>query len=174
MDKNDIIEENKAVHLGHGKTNPWIGMTNSRFKILISSNLRKTHGMSVRSQFVNSVQRPYAGSGRFKLGVDCVDCNKHFGKSEKVTVIGKNGRKRTTAAYQVDHVYGIHPLKDLTEDLSQHVADMMYGELQVLCYHCHQDKSIKEVKEKKVNREANKAKEMLKQFNKNNELGLDF
>ena len=68
-----------------------------------------------------------------------------MGKSQKFLPRLKNGQKakRETLVYQVDHVKGIHKLKDFETDLQQYFNTMMYGKLQILCYECHSKKTAK-------------------------------
>jgi hypothetical protein len=111
------------------------------------SALRKVWRATSRSRHLQEVRFPYKGkSGRGKWGVKCVYCGKVRGLSEKFFPPLKNGKvsKRKTLAYQVDHIHDNAPLLDLKDDLGKYAETLFYGELRVLCYDCHKDRTKKQ------------------------------
>ena len=128
-----------------------LGVTDGQFRTYIITSLRETFRNTRRAAFIRKVRIPYKGPRNWSYYVQCVECERQMGDREKFrprTTTGKLA-KRETSTYDVDHRHGITPYKNL-EDLTAFAKDLFQGELQVLCYRCHKDKT-KQQKAKKGN-----------------------
>ena len=129
-----------------GVINPNTGKTDGQLKSMIRSALRKVWRATGRKMFLESVQEPYVGKGKYRLGVRCALCGKMWGKSEKVM----RGKKKTSA-YNVDHIEECHEFLSL-DDLSEYAKSLLMPPLsgyRILCtLGCHEEVTKKQTKER--------------------------
>lgn len=123
-----------------GVKNPKTGITDAMLRAKISSAMRKTWQATSRSAFIKSVRVPYVGSGRYKFGLICVECDKMYGLSEKMEITTKAGKKKLTSAIQIDHISENASLRDIS-NVGEYCLTLFFGEQQVMCYPCHKEKT---------------------------------
>lgn len=123
------------------KINPKLGLSDAALRSQIRSALRKVWRLSSRRKFLEKVRVPHEGPGRGRYDVICAKCDKRMGFSEKITPTNADGtkRKRPTLAYQVDHLHGNPPFLDIEKDLGAYANSLIFGEMRVVCYECHQE-----------------------------------
>jgi len=126
-----------------GEIHPKLGVTEGNLKSQIRSALRKIWRNTTRKVFILSVRIPYEGEGRFKWAVECKECPKVLGQSEKNFEINNDGTvtKRKMLAYEVDHIDGNHELTEIKDHLGKYAQTLFFGELQILCRTCHKKKT---------------------------------
>lgn len=127
-----------------GIINPKYGMTDAAFFGKIRSMLRKEwrHSQPYRDA-IKRAKKPYIGAGRRKFSIACEQCHIEYAIGERIKVeSAKAGIMKDVLAYQIDHKIDAGSLKSFS-DLSG-FADRLFcshNELQVLCYHCHKEKT---------------------------------
>jgi hypothetical protein len=117
------------------------GITDGKMRTLIKSQLRPLWRQTSRKMFINSVRYRSINpaTGREHYVVDCADCSRVIGCSEKERrPLAKGGlSKKPRSVYEIDHVDGITPLTDIRLTLGEHFHSMIYGKQDVVCYACH-------------------------------------
>lgn len=129
-----------------GVINPIYGMTNAAFFGKIRSMLRKEwrHSQMYRDA-LKRAKVPFKGEGRRKYSIKCEGCGIEYAMGERI-VVGetKQGKPKDSLAYQIDHKIDAGSLK--TFDNLSGFAERLFcspEDLQVLCWHCHKDKTYK-------------------------------
>ena len=134
------------------KIDPVTGITEGAMRTLLKSVLRPCWRRTSRKTFIASVryhsENPKTGRNWFV--VDCADCKRVMGCSEKERRPLKSGglSKKPRSVYEIDHVDGITPLTDIRKTLGEHFYSMIYGKQEVVCYSCHQARSAIQTKER--------------------------
>lgn len=135
-----------------GAKDPVTGITDGKLRTLLKSNLRPIWRNTSRKVFINSVRYKAENpkTGRPWFVVDCCDCGRVMGASEKEFRTLKNGSrsKKARSVYEIDHVDGITPLGDIKETLGEHFHSMIYGPQEVVCHECHKKRTAKQTKER--------------------------
>lgn len=131
-----------------GQKDPVTGITEGAMRTLLKSNLRPIWRSTSRKTFIASVRRRAVNpkTGREWFVVDCVDCGRVMGCSEKERrPLAKGGlSKKPRSVYEIDHINGITPLTDIKETLGLHFDSLIYGKQEVCCYACHKLRSAKQ------------------------------
>ena len=135
-----------------GKKDPVTGITDGAMRTLLKSALRPIWRRCSRKTFIASV-RYHAinpATGRNWYVVDCCDCKRVMGCSEKERrPLAKGGlSKKARSVYEIDHVDGITPLTDIRLTLGEHFHELIYGRQEVVCYTCHKARTAKQSKER--------------------------
>ena len=137
-----------------GKINPVTGITDGAMRSLLKSVLRPCWRRTSRKTFIESVryQSTNPSTGRKWFAVDCCDCGRVIGCSEKERrPLAKGGlSKKARSVLEVDHVDGITPLGDIRLTLSEHFHSMIYGKQEIVCYSCHKIRSAAQTKERNL------------------------
>ena len=124
-----------------GQINPTTGVTDGQLRTLLKSNLRPIWRRTSRRTFIASVRYHAENpkTGRQWYVVDCQDCGRTMGCSEKERrPLAKGGlSKKPRSVYEIDHVDGITPLTDIRLTLGEHFHSMIYGKQDVVCCACH-------------------------------------
>jgi len=135
-----------------GQIDPITGITEGKLRTLLKSNLRPIWRQTSRKTFINSVRYKAENpkTGRQWYVIDCVDCNRVMGVSEKEFRTLKNGRKskKARSVFEIDHVDGITSLGDIRLTLGEHFHSMMYGKHEVVCFSCHAKRTARQTKER--------------------------
>ena len=135
-----------------GVKDPTTGITEGAMRTLLKSNLRPIWRRTSRRTFIESVRSKATNpkTGREWFAVDCCDCKRVMGCSEKERRPLVNGglSKSARSVFEVDHVDGITPLTDIEETLGSHFTSMVYGRQEIVCYACHKIRSAKQTKER--------------------------
>ena len=135
-----------------GKIDPVTGITDGAMRTLLKSALRPIWRRCSRKTFIASVRYHAINSktGRNWYVVDCCDCKRVMGCSEKERrPLAKGGlSKKARSVYEIDHVDGITPLTDIRETLGDHFHSLIYGKHEVLCYECHAIRTAKQTKKR--------------------------
>ena len=133
-----------------GVIDPVTGITEGRLRTLLKSNLRPIWRRTSRKVFIESKRYKATNpkTGREWFVVDCVDCGRVMGCSEKERRPLKAGglSKKARSVFEIDHVDGITPLKDIRLTLGEHFHSMIYGRQEVVCYMCHKARTVKQSK----------------------------
>jgi hypothetical protein len=136
-----------------GEIDQITGITEGKMRTLLKSNLRPIWRNTSRKVFVNSVRRKDTNpkTGRLWNVVDCADCGRVMGQSEKERRIKKDGslEKKAKSVYEIDHVDGIAPLGDIQATLGDLWYTMIYGKMEVTCVACHKKRTAKQVIERR-------------------------
>ena len=84
--------------------------------------------------------------------MDCVDCKRVMGCSEKERrpLVSGGLSKKPRSVYEIDHVDGITPLTDIRQTLGEHFHELIYGKMEVVCYKCHKQRTAKQTKERNL------------------------
>jgi hypothetical protein len=139
-----------------GQINPATGITDGKMRTLIKSNLRTIWRNTSRKQFILSKRRRAINpkTGRMWNVLDCAECGRVMGVSEKERRVKKDGglEKRAKSVYEINHIHGIAPLADIRETLGDYWHDLIYGESEVLCVACHKAFTQKENKQRRENK----------------------
>ena len=139
--------------LKRGEINPKIGCTDGHLRSQIRSALRKVWRNSARRVFLETVRFPYEGkTGRGKWGVECVECGRKMGYSEKEFRTKKDGTptKQKKLVYEVNHIGdGNHSFLDIKNDLGMFAYDLLYGEQEILCWKCHGKETKRQTNKRK-------------------------
>lgn len=135
-----------------GAIDPTTGITEGKMRSLLKSNLRPIWRSTSRKTFIASVRYKATNpkTGREWFVVDCCDCKRVMGCSEKERrPLAKGGlSEKPRSVYEIDHINGITPLGDIKETLGEHFHSMIYGKQEVVCYKCHAKRSAKQQKER--------------------------
>lgn len=135
-----------------GQINPVTGITDGKLRTLIKSNLRPLWRQTSRKVFINAVRYKATNpaTGRQWNVLDCVDCGRVMGVSEKERRVKKDGSlsKKPRSVFEIDHVDGITPLGDIRETLGEHFYEMINGKQEVVCYKCHKERTAKQTTER--------------------------
>jgi hypothetical protein len=133
-----------------GITDPITGITEGSMRTLLKSNLRPIWRRTSRRIFINSVRyhAENPATGRNWFAVDCVDCGRVMGCSEKERrPLAKGGlSKKARSVFEVDHIDGITSLGDIRLTLGEHFHSMIYGTLEICCYKCHKARTAAQTK----------------------------
>ena len=127
-----------------GIINPKYNMTDAAFFGKIRSMLRQ--GWRYSQPYKDAIKRakkPYMGIGRRKFSIECESCGNKYAIGERLeTGETKSGKLKTSLAYQVDHKIDAGSLKCFA-DLSGFAERLFCSadDLQILCYHCHKEKT---------------------------------
>ena len=117
-------------------------------RTLLKSNLRPLWRQTSRKVFINSVRRKAENptTGRQWFVLDCADCGRVMGCSEKERRVKKDGTlsKKPRSVFEIDHVNGITPLGDIRETLGEHFYSMINGEQEACCYSCHKARTARQ------------------------------
>ena len=131
-----------------GQIDPITGITEGKLRTLLKSNLRPIWRQCSRKMFINSVRYKAENpkTGRQWNVIDCVDCKRVMGVSEKEFRTLKSGvkSKKARSVFEIDHVDGITSLGDIRLTLGEHFHSMMYGKHEVVCYECHAARTAKQ------------------------------
>lgn len=135
-----------------GKIDPVTGITEGKMRTLIKSQLRPIWRRCSRKTFIASV-RYHAinpSTGRNWFVVDCQDCGRVMGCSEKERrPLAKGGlSKKARSVLEVDHVEGITPLTDIRLTLGDHFHSMIFGKQEIVCWTCHAKRTAKQQKQR--------------------------
>ena len=130
------------------KIEPQTGITPAALRSKMRSALREIWRSTSRKKFLEKTRVLHTGEGRSKYDVICSNCDKRMGFSEKAIMTKVNGtkRKKPTLVYQVDHIDGNAPFLSL-RDLSAYAESLIYGEMRILCYQCHEKVTRKQKKQ---------------------------
>ena len=137
---------------------PVTGITDGAMRTLLKSNLRPIWRRTSRKTFISSVryhaENPKTGRNWFV--VDCVDCKRVMGCSEKERrpLVSGGLSKKPRSVYEIDHVDGITPLTDIRQTLGEHFHELIYGKMEVVCYPCHAMRTAKQTKERNLRKKA--------------------
>ena len=135
-----------------GVIDPITGITDGKLRTLIKSNLRPIWTQTSRNAFIKSVRyrakNPRTGNQWFV--VDCCDCQRVMGQGEKeFRPLAKGGMSaQARSCFEVDHIHGIASLGDIRETLGDHFYEMIYGQMEIVCYSCHKIRTAKQTKER--------------------------
>lgn len=141
-----------------GKIDPITGITEGAMRTLLKSVLRPCWRRTSRKTFIASVryhaENPKTGRNWFV--VDCVDCKRVMGCSEKERrpLVSGGLSKKPRSVYEIDHVDGITPLTDIRQTLGEHFHELIYGKMEVVCYKCHKQRTAKQTKERNLRKKA--------------------
>ena len=139
-----------------GQIDPTTGITEGKLRTLLKSNLRPIWRQTSRKTFINSVRYKAENpkTGRQWNVIDCVDCKRVMGVSEKEFRTLKNGgrSKKARSVFEIDHVDGITSLADIRSTLGEHFHSMIYGKQEVVCYKCHKERTAKQTKQRNLNK----------------------
>ena len=139
-----------------GKIDPFTGITEGAMRTLLKSALRPIWRRTSRKTFIASVryQSENPKTGRNWFVVDCCDCKRVMGVSEKERRPLANGgiSKKARSVFEIDHVDGITSLADIRSTLGEHFHSMIYGKQEVVCYKCHKERTAKQTKERNLNK----------------------
>ena len=136
------------------KIDPVTGITEGAMRTLLKSVLRPCWRRTSRKTFIASVryhsENPKTGRNWFV--VDCADCKRVMGCSEKERRPLKSGglSKKPRSVYEIDHVDGITPLTDIRKTLGEHFHELIYGKMEVVCYSCHAKRTAKQTKQRNL------------------------
>jgi hypothetical protein len=121
-------------------------------RTLLKSNLRPIWRRTSRKTFIASVRYHAINpkTGRNWFVVDCQDCGRVMGCSEKERRPLASGglSKKARSVYEIDHVDGIEPLSNIRLTLGEHFHSMIYGRQEVVCYKCHKARTAQQTKER--------------------------
>jgi len=128
------------------------GITEGAMRTLLKSALRPIWRRTSRKTFIAS-QRYKATNpktGREWFVVDCKDCGRVMGCSEKERrPLAKGGlSKKARSIFEVDHINGITPLTDIKTTLGFHFDSMIYGTQEIVCWQCHAKRTAQQTKER--------------------------
>ena len=122
------------------------GVTDSKLRTMMVSALRRVFRNSSRRVFIN--KRKYKNNGtynrKFKYLLDCQECSRTSGVYETEVYYTKSGRRRRRAIMNVDHITPCGQVRDTKKDLGPYAHNLIFNDLQVLCYDCHLKKTIQE------------------------------
>ena len=134
------------------QADPVLGVTHGSLRTMLKSALRPIWRRTSRKKFIESVRRHDINpkTGRQRFVVDCVDCGRVMGCSEKERrPLAKGGlSKKERSVFEVDHIDGITPLGDIKETLGPHVHDLLYGKQEIVCYKCHAKRTANQAKKR--------------------------
>ena len=131
-----------------GTINQVTGITEGKMRTLLKSALRPIWRNTSRKRFIHAVRHrgtnPKTGRGWYV--VTCADCGREMGVNEKERRKKKDGtlEKREKSVYEVHHKNGVAPLGDIRQTLGEHFHDLIYGEVEILCYECHKKETARQ------------------------------
>jgi len=129
-------------------------------RTLLKSALRPIWRRTSRKTFIASVRYKATNpkTGREWFVVDCKDCGRVMGCSEKERrPLAKGGlSKKARSIFEVDHINGITPLTDIKTTLGLHFDSLIYGKQEICCYQCHAKRSAKQTKKRNADKLAAK------------------
>ncbi len=132
------------------KPDPVTGCTDGAMRTLLKSALRPLWRRSSRRVFIASVRyhAENPATGRNWYVVDCVDCKRVMGCSqkEKRPLVGGGMSKKARGLFEVHHIKGVTPLTDIKETLGLHFDSLIYGEMEILCIACHKKETAIQTK----------------------------
>jgi hypothetical protein len=135
-----------------GQIDPVLGTTEGKLRTMLKSALRPLWRATSRKTYINSVRYKATNpqTGRLWNVVDCVGCGRVMGVSEKERRPLASGgfSKKERSVFEGDHCNGITPLADIRQTLGNHFHDMIYGDMQILCYACHKERTAKQSEKK--------------------------
>ena len=139
-----------------GQIDPTTGITDGKLRTLLKSNLRPIWRQTSRKTFINSVRYKAENpkTGRQWNVIDCVDCKRVMGVSEKEFRTLKNGgrSKKARSVFEIDHVDGITSLGDIRLTLGEHFHSLIYGKMEILCVACHAKETAEQTKQRNLNK----------------------
>jgi hypothetical protein len=139
-----------------GKIDPFTGITEGAMRTLLKSALRPIWRRTSRKTFIASVryQSENPKTGRNWFVVDCCDCKRVMGVSEKERRPLVNGgiSKKARSVFEIDHVDGITPLADIRQTLGEHFHELIYGKMEVVCYACHKKRTARQTKQRNIDK----------------------
>ena len=134
------------------KTDEITGITEGAMRTLLRSALRPIWRRCSRKTFINSVryQATNPKTGRQWNVIDCIDCKRVMGVSEKERRPIKNGglSKKPRSVYEVHHISGVTSLGDIRETLGEHFHSLIYGKMAILCVACHARETSEQTKQR--------------------------
>jgi hypothetical protein len=139
-----------------GEIDPITGITDGAMRTLLKSVLRPCWRRTSRKTFIASVryhsENPKTGRNWFV--VDCVDCKRVMGCSEKERrpLVSGGLSKKPRSVYEIDHIDGITPLTDIRKTLGEHFHELIYGKMEVVCYKCHKERTAKQTTERNLSK----------------------
>ena len=138
-----------------GEIDPITGITAGKMRTMLKSAMREVWGYTSKRQFINSVRRKSRNpkTNRQWFVVDCVDCGREMGCSEKEKRVRKDGslEKKERLVREVDHVNMITPLTDIRETLGDYWYEMIYGKMEIVCWRCHKIRTTRQMEDKRRN-----------------------
>jgi hypothetical protein len=139
-----------------GEINPVTGITDGKLRSLLKADIQGRWRNTSRKVFTNSVRFKYLNpkTGRQWNVLDCVDCGRVMGVSEKERRTKKDGNleKKAKSVYEIDHVNGITPLGIIRDTLGEHFYDMIFGRQEAVCFSCHKARTAKQATERSLNK----------------------
>jgi len=143
-----------------GVKDPVTGITDGAMRTLLKSVLRPCWRRTSRRTFIESVRYKATNpkTGREWFAVDCCDCGRVMGCSEKERrPLVKGGlSKSARSVFEIDHVDGITPLTDIKETLGLFFDSLIYGKQEVVCVKCHALRTAKQTKERNLTKQTKK------------------
>ena len=139
-----------------GEIDPITGITDGAMRTLLKSVLRPCWRRTSRKTFIASVryhsENPKTGRNWFV--VDCADCKRVMGCSEKERrpLVSGGLSKKPRSVYEIDHVDGITPLTDIRKTLGEHFHELIYGKMEVVCYKCHKERTAKQTTKRNLSK----------------------
>jgi hypothetical protein len=139
-----------------GQIDPITGITDGAMKALLKSVLRPCWRRTSRKTFIDSVryhaENPKTGRNWFVI--DCADCQRVMGVSEKEFRTLKAGgkSKKPRSVYEIHHKSGVTSLAGIRETLGEHFHSLIYGEMEVLCFSCHAAQTAEQTSERNKNK----------------------
>ena len=139
-----------------GKIDPITGITEGAMRTLLKSVLRPCWRRTSRKTFIASVryhaENPKTGRNWFV--VDCVDCKRVMGCSEKERrpLVSGGLSKKPRSVYEVHHIDGVTPLGDIRETLGEHFHSLIYGKMEIMCVACHAKETAKQTKQRNLDK----------------------
>ena len=141
-----------------GQVDPITGMTDGKMRTLLKSVLRPCWRQTSRRTFINSVRYKAENpkTGRQWNVVDCVECQRVMGVSEKEKRPLKNGgmSKKARSVFEVHHIDGVTSLGDIRKTLGEHFHSLIYGKMEILCVACHAKETAKQTKQRNLDKKV--------------------
>lgn len=129
------------------RINPTTGVTDGKLKSMLRSAVRRVASKSSRRVYIDSVKVPNDGiipNKRCKWVIYCEECGKPGGVHETETYKTKAGKTRRRKVMQCDHITPCGSMVDIKRDLGEYAHNLIFHDLQILCYKCHLDKTVSE------------------------------
>ena len=132
------------------KKNSITGVTEGAMRTLLKSALRPIWRRCSRKVFIESKRYKATNpkTGREWFVVDCCDCGRVMGCSEKERRPLKAGglSKKARSVFEIHHLDGVTKLGDIRETLGEHYHSLIYGKMEVLCVECHKKETAIQTK----------------------------
>jgi hypothetical protein len=125
---------------------PKYGMTEGKFVGKLKAALRKEwRNSQMYKDAVLNARIPCTDSSKKKWVVPCAYCGDTYYLKEKVKVPAAKGGMKETSAYNIDHIKGCGPFTTLAH-AGAYILKLFcsVSGLQVLCYQCHDIKTMEE------------------------------